>query len=162
MEYCCFAPSPLGEILLASDGEAITGLWFSDCYSANGLVRDDSLPIFSLTRTWLEKYWAGKAPDPQEIPISLSGSPFALAVWEELKTIPYGETVSYGEIARRLAPKSPSGKMSAQAVGGAVGKNPISIIVPCHRVIGSGGKMVGYDGGLHRKTALLKLEGAIK
>ena len=162
MEYCCFIPSPLGEILLASNGEAITGLWFSDRRSPEGLVRDDSLPIFSLTRTWLDRYWAGEAPAPAEIPISLSGTSFALAVWEELKTMPYGKTISYGEIARRLAPKSPSGKMSAQAVGGAVGRNPISIIVPCHRVIGSGGKMVGYDGGLHRKTALLKLEGFIK
>ncbi len=159
MEYCCYTPSPLGEILLTSDGEVLTGLWFSDRHSGDGFVPNDKLSIFLLTRDWLERYWAGEAPDPAEIPISISGTAFAMSVWEELKTIPYGETISYGKIAHRLATKSLSGKMSAQAVGGAVGRNPISIILPCHRVISTNGKMVGYGGGMERKVALLQLEG---
>ena len=162
MEYYCLTPSPLGEILLTSDGEALTGLWFSDRHSLSGLVPGDGLPIFERTKDWLRRYFRGEAPDHGEIPVSLRGSPFALSVWEELRKIPYGETVSYGDIAKTLAPKSPSGKMSAQAVGGAVGSNPISIIVPCHRVIGAGGKMVGYGGGLERKIAMLKIEGVLK
>ncbi len=162
MEYGCLTPSPLGEILLLSDGEALTGLWFSDRHSTEGLRFDDSLPIFELTRDWLRRYFEGAAPEPAEIPIALRGTPFAMFVWAELKTIPYGETLSYGDIARRLASKSPSGKMSAQAVGGAVGRNPVSIIVPCHRVIGTGGKMVGYGGGLERKVGLLKIEGILE
>lgn len=161
MEYYCLTPSPIGEILLTSDGEALTGLWFSDRRSFEGLTRRDSLPIFECSRLWLCRYFNGENPDPGEIPLSLQGSAFAMAVWEELKKIPYGETVSYGDIAKTLAAKSPSGIMSAQAVGGAVGANPVNIIVPCHRVIGAGGKMVGYGGGLERKIAMLKLEGAI-
>ncbi len=162
MEFYCLTPSPLGEILLISDGTALTGLWFSDHHGTEGLAPNDSLPVFALMRDWLRRYFDGEAPDPAEIPIHLSGSPFAMAVWDELKTIPYGETVSYGDIARRLAVRSPSGKMSAQAVGGAVGRNPISIIVPCHRVIGSSGKMVGYGGGVYRKIGMLKIEGILE
>ncbi len=162
MEFYCLTPSPLGEIMLTSDGDALTGLWFSDRHGTEGLRYDDSLPIFGQTRDWLRRYFDGSAPEPTEIPIHLSGTPFAMAVWEELKTIPYGKTVSYGDIAHRLAQRSASGKMSAQAVGGAVGRNPVSIIVPCHRVIGTGGKMVGYGGGLERKVGLLKIEGILE
>lgn len=155
MEYYSLIPSPLGEILLASDGESLTGLWFADERSTDGLLRRDELPIFALTREWLRRYFHGEAPAPEEIPIHLRGSDFALAVWEELRKIPYGGTVTYGGIARRL------GCRSAQAVGGAVGRNPISIIVPCHRVLGAGGKLTGYAGGLERKIALLKTEGIL-
>jgi len=153
MEYYCLTQSPIGEILLTSDGEALTGLRFSDHHGTAGLVREDSLPIFEKTRIWLSRYFNGEAPGHGEIAISLRGSPFALSVWEELKKIPYGETVAYGDIARSI------GCRSAQAVGGAVGRNPISIIVPCHRVIGADGGIVGYTGGLERKIAMLEIEG---
>jgi len=152
MEYFCLVPSPPGEILLISDGEAITGLYFSDRYSLDGLVPNATLSIFSAARDWLRRYFLGEAPDPGEIPIRLSGSTFAMSVWAELRKIPYGTTVSYGEIAKSI------GCRSAQAVGGAVGRNPISIIVPCHRVLGVNGALTGYAGGLQRKIALLNTE----
>lgn len=156
MEYYCLCPSPLGEILLASDGEALTGLWFHDRHSSAGLTRSEDLPIFAAGRNWLRRYFAGEAPDPGELPIRLSGSAFALTVWDGLRALPYGETISYGELARRV------GCRSAQAVGGAVGRNPISIIVPCHRVVGADGSLTGYAGGLERKLRLLELEKAEK
>ena len=154
MEFYCLCPSPLGDILLISDGEALRGLFFADHHGTEGLSLREDLPVFEKTRVWLGRYFNGEAPEPGDIPISLRGSPFALSVWEELKKIPYGATVSYGDIARAI------GCRSAQAVGGAVGRNPISIIVPCHRVIGSDGRMVGYAGGMERKSALLELEGS--
>ena len=156
MEFYSTIPSALGEIMLTSDGEALTGLWFADRRSSGGLIPDEGLPIFAKTADWLRRYFLGDAPDPEEIPIRLHGSAFAMSVWEQLKAIPYGETVSYGDIARRI------GCRSAQAVGGAVGRNPISIIVPCHRVMGADGSLIGYAGGLERKIALLKIEGGLK
>ena len=152
MEYYCLWPSPAGEILLISDGEALTGLYFSDERGHDGLIENTCLPLFVLSADWLRRYFLGEAPDPAEIPIKLSGSPFALSVWAELRKIPYGEAVSYGDIARRI------GCRSAQAVGGAVGRNPISIIVPCHRVLGANGTLTGYAGGLRRKIVLLDIE----
>jgi len=152
MEYFCLVPSPAGEILLISDGEAITGLYFSDRHSLDGLVPNATLSIFSSARDWLRRYSLGEAPAPGDIPIRLSGSTFAMSVWAELRKIPYGTTVSYGEIAKSI------GCRSAQAVGGAVGRNPISIIVPCHRVLGVNGALTGYAGGLQRKIALLNTE----
>lgn len=159
MEYYSLIPSALGEILLASDGRSLTGLWFADQHSHEAMERRDALDIFVQTTGWLDRYFRGEAPDPREIPISMSGSTFAMGVWEILREIGYGETMTYGCIARRMAAKNPNGRMSAQAVGGAVGRNPISIIVPCHRVIGADGTVTGYTGGVERKLAMLEIEG---
>lgn len=155
MEFYRLTPSPLGEILLTSDGNVLTGLWFAHERGTESLVIKPELPIFAQTENWLCRYFGGEAPDPAEIPIRFSGSDFAVGVWEALRRIPYGETVSYGQLAHSI------GCRSAQAVGGAVGRNPISIIVPCHRVIGSDGSMTGYAGGIERKIALLKIENII-
>lgn len=156
--------SPIGTIVLQSGGSEISGLYFESSRfidRVNGINADayEALEIFNLTRDWLDRYFAGNKPDPSEIPIRLSGSPFCKAVWDELKKIPYGKVITYGDIAKALAAKNDYGKMSAQAVGYAVGHNPISIIVPCHRVIGAGGNLTGYGAGLDKKTALLRLEG---
>ena len=173
MNYTAHYDSPLGGITLASDGRALTGLWFltssvfdnkvfgspSGCDgqkhfgSTLGSLASlpAQLPVFDDTRRWLDIYFSGREPDFIP-PLSLKGTPFQQRVWKELHTIPYGHTVTYGELARRL------GCRSAQAVGGAVGRNPISIIVPCHRVVGANGSLTGYAGGLDRKRALLELE----
>ncbi|SEH28440.1 methylated-DNA--[protein]-cysteine S-methyltransferase [Selenomonas sp. KH1T6] len=147
--------SPLGSLLMTSDGEALTGLSFVDEPSA--LQVTQALPVFADACRWLDLYFSGKVPDftPQ---LSLQGSDFRRAVWEILLTIPYGQTISYGEIADMIARGRQLGKMSAQAVGGAVGHNPVDIIVPCHRVVGKDGSLTGYGGGLWRKEWLLKLE----
>lgn len=161
MTYTYHYISPLGGITLAGDGEALTGLWFDgQKYYGGGIgneVTERELPIFAQTCSWLDIYFSGKAPDftPK---ISLQTTPFRRAVYDILLTIPYGQTMTYGEIARTLAKQLGIDHMSAQAVGGAVGHNPISIIIPCHRVIGAGGRLTGYAGGLDRKTSLLKLE----
>lgn len=147
--------SPLGYLLMTSDGEALTGLAFVDDTSA--VQETHGLPVFAAACRWLDLYFSGEVPDftPR---LSLQGTDFRRAVWEILLTIPYGQTVSYGEIADRIARERRLEKMSAQAVGGAVGHNPIGIIVPCHRVMGKDGSLTGYGGGLWRKEWLLKLE----
>ena len=149
--------SPLGMIFIVSDGEAICGLWFYGqkhfSSSIDGdIIQDDGLAIFSEVKNWLDRYFNGENP---KITFKLKpgGSEFRRKVWDILLEIPYGETITYGEISREISPT-----MSAQAVGGAVGHNPISIIIPCHRVIGTNGKLTGYAGGLDRKRELLKLE----
>ncbi len=161
MQYTAEYQSPLGGILLASDGESLTGLWFvGQKYFADTLLHDHeekNLPIFRQTIQWLDIYFGGEAP-PFTPPLSMKASPFRLAVWEILKQIPYGQVITYGEIARVLAQKRGVETISAQAVGGAVGHNPISIIVPCHRVVGNNGSLTGYAGGIDKKAALLKLE----
>ncbi|WP_303821950.1 methylated-DNA--[protein]-cysteine S-methyltransferase [Ruminococcus flavefaciens] len=153
--------SPLGGITLASDGKALTGLWFDgQKYFPHKLVEESSeaeLPIFTQTCKWLDIYFSGKEPDFTP-PISLCITPFRKVVYDILLTIPYGQTMTYGEIARILADQQGAEHMSAQAVGNAVGHNPISIIIPCHRVVGVDGSLTGYAGGLDKKTALLKLE----
>jgi len=155
MEYIHFYDSPLGGILLASDGEALTGLWFEEQkYYAAGLDakhEEKSLPLFAACDRWLELYFNGQCPDftPALAP---KGTDFQKRVWALLLTIPYGETVRYGELAARL------GGTSARAVGGAVGRNPVSLIIPCHRVLGAGGSLTGYAGGVERKRRLLELE----
>ena len=156
MQYTAQYLSLLGGITLASDGERLTGLWFhGQKYfgsTLTALYEHRELPIFRQTAAWLDQYFAGQEPDFIP-PLKLEGPPFRQAVWEVLLTIPYGETMTYGDIARRL------GRMEAfQAVGGAVGHNPISIIVPCHRVVGSDGGLRGYAGGLDKKARLLRLE----
>lgn len=162
MQYVCTYLSPLGEILLAADESGLTGLWFKDQkYFAHGLdhehVEKDT-PILSDTRKWLNIYFSGKEPDFY-IPLHLSGTDFQKEVWNILSSIPYGKTMTYGEIAEIVARKKNMKRMSAQAIGSAVGHNEISIIIPCHRVVGSNGSLTGYAGGIDKKEALLKLEG---
>lgn len=149
--------SPLGPILLAADETGLTGLWFeAQKYfpSFSGVeYQEKETPVLTETVRWLDVYFSGK--DPGFLPpLHPQGSPFRQTVWDILLTIPRGQTMTYGEIARRL------GVHSAQAVGGAVGHNPISILIPCHRVVGSDGSLTGYAGGVERKARLLQLEGA--
>jgi len=158
MDYIMKYPSPLGELTVASDGENIVGLWLDGqkyfAATLNDEVCEKSLPVFDEVRRWLDVYFSGGEPDFTP-PLAPRGSEFRRAVWAELLRIPYGETVSYGEIARRLG-----GKNSARAVGGAVGHNPISVIIPCHRVVGANGSLTGYAGGVDKKIQLLQLEKA--
>ena len=161
MHYINQYDSPLGPMLLVSDGEAIIGLWFTEqkYFAQNlqaGYVARDC-QAFTSARKWLDIYFCGKEPDFTP-PIKLQGSAFRLAVWKILLEIPYGCTVTYGEIAMRMAQKSGKKRMSAQAVGGAVGHNPIGIIVPCHRVVGSNGSLTGYAAGIAKKQYLLRCE----
>ena len=154
--------SPLGEILLAADDEGLTGLWFMENQKYKGLglsanAVECDLPVFDETNTWLDIYFSGR--DPGFTPhLHLTGSKFRNRIGELMLQIPYGKTVTYGEIAREIARERGIRQMSSRAVGGAVGKNPISLIIPCHRVIGSDGSLTGYGGGIERKAALLKLE----
>ena len=151
----------LGEIRLRSDGESLTGLWFvgqvndaEDNYDCE--IKDD-LPIFGQVESWLESYFSGEEI-PITIPLQPKGTIFQERVWKILQEISYGETMTYGEIAQRIAKEKGVATYSAQAVGQAVGKNPISIRIPCHRVIGKNGALTGYAGGVHRKEQVLHLE----
>ena len=161
MTYTQHYDSPLGGILLAADEAGLTGLWFDgEKYFADSLPAEHAeqeTPVLAETRRWLDIYFTGKEPDflPPLHPI---GSAFRQAVWDILLQIPYGNTTTYGEIARQLAEKQGLGRMSAQAVGGAVGHNEISIIIPCHRVVGTNGSLTGYAGGIDKKMKLLELE----
>ncbi len=161
MQYINRYISPLGEILLAADGEYLTGLWFQkQKYFALHLDKEyeeKELPILEETKRWLDIYFSGKEPDFR-IPVKFNGTDFQKEVWAVLCTIPYGQTVTYGEIAKQFADKRRLKSMSAQAIGQAVGRNKISVIVPCHRVMGANGKLTGYAGGIDKKTALLEIE----
>lgn len=165
MQYTTSYRSPLGGITLASNGEALTGLWFEgQKYYALYLDKEHEekpLPIFDEAKHWLDIYFSGREPDFTP-PLYFTGTPFQNEVWTILASIPYGKTMTYGEIAHQLAEKRGLSQMSAQAVGGAVGKNEISIIVPCHRVVGTNGSLTGYAGGISKKVELLRLEGALK
>ena len=162
MDYKWHYDSPLGGITLASDGEALTGLWFDgQTYFADTMSEDAKemkLPIFVETCHWPDIYFTGKEPNftPQ---LKMNTTPFRKAVWEVLLTIPFGKTMTYGEIAKLIAQKRGIAQMSAQAIGGAVGHNSIALIIPCHRVVGSKGNLTGYAGGLDKKVKLLRLEG---
>ena len=164
MEYTYHYTSPLGEITLACDGERLTGLWFENQkYFARTLENEHEekhLPIFEETCRWLDLYFSGKIPDFTP-PLFLKGTSFRRSVWEILLTIPYGETMTYGKIAEIIALRKEIPHLSAQAVGGAVGHNPISLIIPCHRVIGTDGSLTGYAGGLERKRWLLTFEKSV-
>ncbi len=155
--------SPLGGMLLAADEVGLTGLWFEgQKYFADTLPQEHvqrETPVLAETRRWLDVYFSGREPDFLP-PLHPLGSPFRQAVWELLLQIPYGRTVTYGDLARQLAERQGLPHMSAQAVGGAVGHNHISILIPCHRVVGSGGSLTGYAGGIDKKIRLLELEGA--
>ena len=161
MNYTWHYDSPLGGLTLVSDGEALTGI----CFDRQDPPADfphrqhgkKCLPVFDETCRWLDIYFSGKAPDftPK---LEFRATPFRETVWEILLTIPFGETMTYGEVATILAREKGLKRMSAQAVGGAVGHNPIPLIIPCHRVIGTGGRLVGYTPGLDKKAFLLQLE----
>lgn len=164
MTYTTTYASPPGTITLASDGDSLTGLWNEgQKYHGGGVdgptAPDDGLSVFAAAKGWLDRYFAGERPDASALPLAPAGSDFRRAVWEILRRIPYGEVITYGDIARQMAAKSGRATMSAQAVGGAVGHNPISIIIPCHRVVGTGGSLTGYAGGIPMKIRLLELEG---
>lgn len=162
MQYTTTYQSPLGELLLAADEIGLTGIWFDGGkYFAEGLDAEHEkgqLPVLETAKNWLDIYFAGREPDFTPA-LHMIGSSFRLSVWKHLSGIPYGETITYGEIAKKIAGEMGIERMSAQAVGGAVGHNPVSIIVPCHRVIGADGSLTGYAGGLDKKVRLLALEG---
>lgn len=167
MEYLHYTDSPLGRIMLSGCGEnnSLTGLWFEgQKYFAADVEQPASekfIPVFGEAEKWLEIYFTGK--DPGFTPrLAPKGTPFQKEVWDILLTIPYGQTVTYGYIASIIAEKRGIKRFSAQAVGGAVGHNPISLIIPCHRVIGADGSLTGYGGGLDRKASLLKSEGSLR
>ena len=166
------AESPLGTLLLSGDGEALTGLWFlGQKYEGAGLPEnaptdeglpenaptDEGLPVFETARAWLRAYFAGEAL-PELPPLRPAGTDFQKAVWQRLLAIPYGERRTYGGLAGELETIL-GRRTSARAVGSAVGRNPISLMIPCHRVVGSGGSLTGYAGGVERKAFLLALEG---
>lgn len=161
--YTLHYDSPLGGILLAADEVGLTGLWFEgEKYFANILgpeQQERETPALQMAKRWLDVYFSGREPDFTP-PLHPVGSPFRQAVWELLLKIPYGQTTTYGALAQELARQRGVAKISARAVGGAVGHNKISIIIPCHRVVGSSGSLTGYAGGLDKKIALLKLERA--
>ena len=163
MTYTHHYDSPLGAILLSADELGLTGLWFDgEKYFADNLPTehtDGETPILSEAMRWLDIYFTGREPDFTP-PLHPIGSAFRQAVWDMLLRIPYGQTVTYGELSRQLAKKRGLERMSAQAVGGAVGHNEISIIIPCHRVVGANGSLTGYAGGIDKKFRLLELEQA--
>ena len=163
MDYTNHYNSPIGGITLAADGENLVGLWFdeqkffADALNKQHEIKD--LPVFEETKKWLDIYFKGGIPDftPK---IYMRCSEFRKAVWNVMLKIPYGKTMTYGQIAEQIAQERGLKKMSAQAVGGAVGHNSISLIIPCHRVVGTGGSLTGYAGGIDKKIELLKLEKA--
>lgn len=162
MEYIHHYKSPLGGITLASDGEALIGLWFDgQKYFADALETEHEekpLPVFEQTDRWFDIYFSGEAPDFTP-PLNMKTTDFRKVVWEIMLTIPFGQTMTYGEIADKIAKQRGLERMSAQAVGGAVGHNSISLIIPCHRVVGTNGSLTGYAGGIDKKVKLLEMEG---
>ena len=175
MYYSMKYESPLGMITVASTETAVVGLWFdgqkyfedmgdakeTEAVRKQGFAAGEKLPsVMDTVREWLDRYFAGENPDIQGIPLAPCGSGFRQMVWRILCEIPAGQTMTYGQIAKKIAEKTGKATMSAQAVGGAVGHNPISVIIPCHRVVGTNGSFTGYAGGIDKKIELLKLEGA--
>ncbi len=160
--YTCTIETPLGAMTAAAANGALIGLWFigQKHYPTTTVhwIEDSSHPVLAALRGELIRYFAGEAQEGG-LPLAPQGSPFQMAVWDALRRIPYGETVTYADLARDIARLRGLASMSAQAVGGAVGRNPITILIPCHRVVGSDGSLTGYAGGLERKEALLRLEG---
>ena len=150
MDYCEY-PSPVGTLYLTADEGGLTGIWMHP-------VKTEDCPILSQAKAWLDGYFSGNPPEVT-FPLNPQGTPFQKQVWEILLAIPYGETTTYGAIAREMAQRTGKEKMSAQAVGQAVGANPIAIAIPCHRVVGAKGKLTGYAGGLDKKEWLLRHEG---
>lgn len=162
MTYITHCDSPVGRLLLASDGENLIGLWQEGQkhYGAgldDAAVTENSLPIFNKTKRWLSAYFAGEQPSAEELALAPGGSEFRCRIWQLLREIPYGEVTTYGQLAKAYEIRFRQ-KTSARAVGGAVGRNPISILVPCHRVVGADGALTGFAGGLEAKQFLLQLE----
>jgi methylated-DNA-[protein]-cysteine S-methyltransferase len=164
MYYSTTYPSPVGLITLARDGGNLTGLWIAGqkyhgdtIYEAR--IEKSNMPVFTAAKRWLNRYFAGKKPAISELPLAPLGGTFRQGVWAILCEIPYGKVITYSSIAKKMAAKMNKERMSSQAVGGAVGHNPISIIIPCHRVVGSNGSLTGYAGGIQTKVKLLEMEG---
>jgi len=165
MYYKTNYSSQVGLITLACDGNNLVGLWFEGQKYYGGTISDvmiekSDLPIFDATKKWLDIYFDGKKPAISELPLAPMGGDFRQDVWKILCEVPYGEVTTYGDIAKKLAAKMNRDSMSSQAIGGAVGHNPISIIIPCHRVMGANGSLTGYAGGVEVKVKLLEFEGA--
>lgn len=163
MKRMCIIPTPLGDMIAMAEEDALGGLWFVGqkyAPAAQEWIDDPDHPLFGELRSQLAAYFAGKRL-LFDLPVAPRGTPFQTAVWTLLRSIPAGTTTTYGALARQLAQAREGRLPSAQAVGGAVGHNPVSIVIPCHRVMGAGGSLTGYAGGLDRKTALLELEGLI-
>lgn len=164
--YITYYDSILGKLTIAGDGENIIGLWiegqkyFADTIKNENIIKKDDLSIFIKTKEWLDRYFRGERPDIKELKLSPKGSEFRQNVWKILCRIPYGQTITYGKIAKEIAKLMNKNSMSAQAIGNAVGHNPISIIIPCHRVVGTNGGLTGYAGGIDKKRELLELENA--
>lgn len=164
--YSCDYESPIGGITLCSDGVALCGLWMSGQKYFGDTIPGEMIPddgtaetVLGAAREWLDEYFADKRPEIKQLPLAPIGSDFRQAVWRILAEIPYGETMTYGEIGRLVAQRQGKKTMASLAVGGAVGHNPISIIVPCHRVVGADGSLTGFSGGLDKKIWLLEHEG---
>lgn len=153
--------SPIGTIRIVERDGALIGLWFDnqEGFSTEAATDDRDLPVLRQAKNWLERYFSGQMPSASELRLAPEGNEFRKAVWELLCEIPYGKVTTYGEIARKVATKRGLPRMSAQAVGGAIGHNPIPVIIPCHRVVGVGGSLVGFSGGIEKKIALLCHEG---
>lgn len=166
MYYKTCYESPIGRLTLASDGQSLVGLWIEGQKYYESTLFDvpteKECDVLEAAKCWLDRYFAGKKPLPEELPLAPEGSEFRRMIWKLLCRIPYGTVITYGELARKAADMLGRERMSAQAVGGAVGHNPISIIIPCHRVIGADGGLTGYAGGLEKKIQLLEWEGIIK
>lgn len=163
MYYSTTYPSPIGTITLACNRDNLVGLWIEGQKYYGGaipgkMVGKNDMPIFDAAKRWLDRYFAGKRPAVSELALAPIGGDFRQGVWSILCEIPYGEVSTYGDIAKQMAVKMNKKSMSSQAVGGAVGHNPISIIIPCHRVVGMNGSLTGYAGGISTKVKLLELE----
>ena len=164
MYYYTKYSTPIGMITLACHGDDLVGLWAEGQKYYGGtipetMVEKNDVPVFDAARKWLDRYFAGENPNIGELPLAPIGGEFRQAVWKILCEIPYGKVITYGDIAKNIAMKMGREKMSSRAVGGAVGHNPISIIIPCHRVVGSNGSLTGFSGGIQMKAKLLELEG---
>jgi methylated-DNA-[protein]-cysteine S-methyltransferase len=164
MFYSTTYPSPIGTITLACTDDHLVGLWTEGQKYHGGTIpetmtENHDMPIFTTTKKWLDRYFAGQNPEISELPLSPIGSEFRQGVWDILREIPYGKVITYGDIAKKMAARMDRTSMSSQAIGGAVGHNPISIIIPCHRVVGGDGSLTGFAGGVQMKIKLLELEG---
>lgn len=155
MVYSTIYHSPIGPLWLTSDGQSLIGLWM---HPVENTAPSHTDPVLLDTAHWLDRYFRGERPPMDALHLSPAGTAFQKLIWEILLAIPFGATRTYGEIAKDAALRMGKEKMSAQAVGGAVGRNPISIIIPCHRVVGTGGKLTGYAGGVEKKEWLLRHE----
>lgn len=166
MYYMTEYLSPIGKLTLACDidGKNLVGLWMEgQKYHGSSLhkamISNNNILLFDIVKNWLDRYFDGKNPDINELTLLPKGSEFRKKVWDILREIPYGKVITYGDIAKKVAKQMGKESMSSQAVGGAVGHNPISIIIPCHRVVGTNGSLTGFSAGIKTKIKLLELEG---